>query len=432
MKRKIYKELIEWKQSKIRKPLLLLGARQVGKTYILKQFGRDEYEDMLYFNFEEDTRLCDFFDEKIDPKNIINNLSIYSGRQILPDKHLIFFDEIQLCNNALNSLKYFNEQSNDYHVVSAGSMLGVKRSGNKSFPVGKVDILRLYPMNFLEFLQANGDKKLAELMENKTKIEPLPEPIHKKSIELLKYYYLTGGMPEVVKYFVETNETNQIRKIQNDILQGYEYDFTKYASSNDAPKMSLIWKSIPHQLSKDNNKFIFSAVKKSARSRDYENAVNWLEDNGLILISKRITKPFIPLKSYVKHNAFKVFLLDVGLLGALANIDPKIILFGDEIFTEFKGAFTENYVAQEFRAYDLELFYWESKGKAEMDFIVEKDNKVMPIEVKASINTKSKSMSVYKNKYKPDMAVKINLLNAELKNKNANIPLYAISLLMKL
>lgn len=432
MKRKIYGNLLNWKTSTRRKPLILLGARQVGKTYILKEFGKNEYDKIFYFNFESDSQIADFFRDKIEPKEIINDLSIYSGESILPGRHLIFLDEIQLCNNALNSLKYFNELSNDFHIVSAGSLLGIRQSGPKSFPVGKVNILHLYPMNFNEFLRATGNNKLLELIDNTDKFKPYPLPIHNKLVKLLKYYYLTGGMPEVVKSYIESERVEVVREIQNDILKAFQLDFSKYAKAKDIQKLSLIWKSIPAQLSKENKKFIFSVVAKSARAREYEDAITWLEDNGLMLLSHRISKPNLPLSSYMSSNIYKAFMLDIGLLGAMSKIDAKTILLGDKIFTEFKGAFTENYVAQELKSSEYDLYYWESNGKAEVDFLVEQNTKIYPIEVKAGVSTKNKSLSEYGKKYYPEKLIRINLLNLNINGKVANIPLYAISLLNKI
>lgn len=432
MKREIYSKLLDWKVDLHRKPLILLGARQVGKTYILKEFGKNEYDKVFYFNFEENKQISDFFKEKIDPEQIIKNLSIYTGDSILQEKHLIFFDEIQLCNNALNSLKYFNELSNDYHIVSAGSLLGIRQSGPKSFPVGKVNIMHLYPMNFKEFLLANEGKKLSEFIENTDKIRPYPEPIHNKLIELLKYYYLIGGMPEVVRIYIESKRVDSIRKIQNEILLAFQLDFSKYAEARDIPKLSLIWKSIPKQLSKENKKFIFTAVAKSARAREYENAIIWLEDNSLIHRSYRASKPNLPLSGYMDSNIYKVFLLDIGLLGAMSKIDMKSILFGNKIFTDFKGAFTENFVAQELKSIGNNLYYWESNGKAEVDFLIESEGKIRPIEVKAGISTKNKSLKEYGKRYSPDKLIRTNLLNLSINDKITNIPLYALSILHRI
>lgn len=433
MQRDIYQKLLEWKSSPRRKPLLLKGARQVGKTYILKKFGEQQYSYMAYLNFEEELLLDDFFKHNLTPEKIIRNISLYIKHDIKPERDLIIFDEIQASNNALNSLKYFNEKANEYHIVAAGSLLGIKLSKPKSFPVGKVNFLDMYPLTFLEFLDANNQSELRELIENTSEFIPYPELFHQELINLLRTYYYIGGMPEAVHFFSETNEFFKIREIQKEITNSYLLDFAKHAPTQDIPKLSLIWESIPAQLGKENKKFTFTALKKTARAREYENALKWLEDTGLILRVNLVKTGKIPLKAYSDQTIFKIYLLDVGLLGALAKIAPDILTHGDQLFTEFKGAFVENYVAQQLKSHtQTELYYWKSAGSAEIDFICEYGNNIFPLESKAGINPRSKSLLFYDQKYNPKLLSRTTLLNLKHDGKICNYPLYAISLFPEL
>lgn len=433
MQRDIYQKLLEWKSSPRRKPLLLKGARQVGKTYILKKFGEQQYSYMAYLNFEEELLLDDFFKHNLTPEKIIRNISLYIKHDIKPERDLIIFDEIQASNNALNSLKYFNEKANEYHIVAAGSLLGIKLSKPKSFPVGKVNFLNMYPLTFLEFLDANNQSELRELIENTSRFIPYPELFHQELINLLRTYYYIGGMPEAVHYFSETNDFFKIREIQKEITNSYLLDFAKHAPTQDIPKLSLIWESIPAQLGKENKKFTFTALKKTARAREYENALKWLEDTGLILRVNLVKTGKIPLKAYSDQTIFKIYLLDVGLLGALAKIAPDILTHGDQLFTEFKGAFVENYVAQQLKSHtQTELYYWKSAGSAEIDFICEYGNNIFPLESKAGINPRSKSLLFYDQKYNPKLLSRTTLLNLKQDGKICNYPLYAISLFPEL
>jgi predicted AAA+ superfamily ATPase len=433
MKRDIYQKLLEWKSSPRRKPLLLRGARQVGKTYILKKFGEQEYSHVAYLNFEEEPLLDDFFKQDLNPEKIIKNLSIYLKHDIQPETDLIIFDEIQASNNALNSLKYFNEQANEYHIAAAGSLLGIKLSKPKSFPVGKVNFLNLYPLSFLEFLDAVNQTELRQLIETTAEFTPYPELFHKQLIDLLRTYYFVGGMPEVVHYFSQTNDIYKVRAIQKEIMNSYVLDFAKHAPAQDIPKLSRIWESIPAQLGRENKKFMFSALKQTARAREYEDALKWLEDTGLILRANLLTAAKLPLAAYSDPSIFKVYLLDVGLLGALARIAPDILTQGDQFFTEFKGTFAENYVAQQITAHqETELYYWKSEGVAEIDFICEYKNSIFPIEAKAGINPHSKSLIFYDRKYNPAMLSRTTLLNLKHDGKVYNYPLYAISLFPEL
>ena len=434
MKREIYRKLLEWKSSPRRKPLLLKGARQTGKTYILKEFGKSEYERAFYFNFEEDPNLSDFFNGKLDPEQILQNLSLYQHYEIKPSSDLIIFDEIQASNNALNSLKYFYEAANQFHIVAAGSLVGVKLGSPKSFPVGKVNFLDLYPMTFYEFLMAVNASKYVEHLRQKRDLESLPDPIHGELENLLRSYYYVGGMPEAVKHYAETRDFAVIREIHREILRSYILDFAKHTPATDIPKLSLIWESIPSHLARENKKFVFSAVRPSARSREYENAVSWLEDAGLIYKSKLVSLASVPLKGYGTKNAFKIYSLDVGLLGAMANIHKEILIQGNELYTTYQGAFVENYVAQHLKSsLDIDLYYWKSdRGTAEIDFLYESKGKIYPLEVKAGINPKSKSLRSYHDRFHPPSLIRTTLLNFRQDEKICNIPLYAISSLSNL
>ena len=431
MKRDIYKNFLEWKHSELRKPLVLRGARQVGKTYILKEFAKNEYENHVYLNFEDDPTLDAIFAQRFDKEKIINSLSIYGGGiKVSPGATLLIFDEIQASNNALNSLKYFNENANEYHIAAAGSLLGIKLTGKKSFPVGQVNFMDLYPLSFLEFLDALDKTALRQLIEVGDKdFTPFPEPFHVELKELLKYYYFIGGMPEAVFKYRKTGSFDITRKIQKDIIDAYLLDFAKHADKYQVMKITAIWHSIPVHLSRENKKFIFSAVKKSARARDYEEALQWLLDAGLIYKSFNISAPRIPLIAYANTAIFKVFLLDIGLLGAMSNLSPDSIIKGNAIFTHFYGALVENYVVQQLQGKMHEnLFYWTSGGRAEVDFVFSYNDRIYPLEAKAGVYPQSKSLKVYNEKYNPEVLSRASLLNLKKDGKMCNYPLYAISL----
>lgn len=430
MKREIYKQLLDWKQSDLRKPLIMRGARQVGKTYILLEFAKNEYRNHIYLNFEDDPTLDSYFQRRFDKEAIIKRLSLYSGGvDILPGETLLIFDEIQASNNALNSLKYFRENANEYHIAAAGSLLGIKLSGRKSFPVGQVSFLDLYPMSFLEYLDAMGKSAQRNFIEEETgDFEPFPEPLHAELTELLKTYYLTGGMPEAVATYLKTGDHGKTRKVQKDILDTYLLDFSKHADKSEVIKISTIWKSIPLHLSKENKKFIFSVVRKSARAREYEESLQWLLDAGLIYKCFNISAPGIPLSAYAGTNIFKVYLLDIGLLGAMVNLSANAIIGGNAIFTQFHGALVENYAAQQlYPKFPGDLFYWTSPGRAEVDFVFTANDRVYPLEIKAGINPRSKSLKVYDERYNPEVLSRSTLLNLKKDGKTCNYPLYAIS-----
>lgn len=427
MQRDAYNKLMDWKSSARRKPLLLRGARQTGKTYLLKAFGKAEYDSLIYFNLEEDPNLKGFFSERVRPAELIENLSLYAGQKIRPAVNLIVFDEIQASDGAIKSLKYFYEDAPEYHIAGAGSLLGISLSGPGAFPVGKVNFIDLYPMTFMEFLSATGSGRLRQYISKISEISPLPEPFHRELISKLRTYYFTGGMPEAVDHYATTNELLTVRKIQREILTAYALDFAKYASAPDIPKLGMIWDAIPAQLAKENKKFVFSAIRKSARIRDFENGIEWLEKAGLILRCFRISTAKQPLSAYRQGNIFKIYALDVGLLAAMTQIDPATMIQADRVFREFQGALVENFVATQLRAVrDIQPYYWQSAGTAKVDFVCEHGNKILPLEVKAGVNPKSKSLKSFDQKYNPPLLARTTLLNLKKEDRVINIPLYAI------
>ena len=429
MKRDVQKDLLAWKSSSRRKPLLLRGARQTGKTHLLKAFGKNEYDSLAYFDFEEDPLLKDLFSGRLRPAEVVENLSLYANQPIRPGRDLIVFDEIQASNDALKSLKYFCEDAPEYHVAAAGSLLGITLSRPGTFPVGKVNFVDLYPLTFPEFLEATGAERLREYLQSLTEIAPLPEPLHQELIKHLRSFYFTGGMPEAVDHYANSGDLGGVRKIQNDILKAYRLDFAKYAAAPDIPKLSMVWEAIPQQLARENKKFVFSMLKKSARLRDFENALEWLEKSGLIMRSFRVKTAKQPLKAYVENNIFKIYALDVGLLGAMSRIDPTVMIQGDRIFREFEGALVENYVAQELRALQgMDLYYWQSPGTAEVDFVCEFRDGILPLEAKAGVNPRSKSLKSFDQRFHPQVLVRTTLLNLKRDERIVNIPLYALTL----
>ena len=434
MKRDIYAKLLSWKSSPRRKPLLLQGARQTGKTFILKEFGRNEYGNTVYCNFEENPGLDQFFQRDLNPERVLAELSIYMNLEIRPEADLIIFDEIQVSNRALNSLKYFAEQKSDVHIAAAGSLLGVKLSGPGSFPVGKVNFLHLYPMTFMEFLTAMEESRYRKLLEDVDAFVPLTEAFHIHLIDLLRRYYFVGGMPEAVKHFAETGNGWETRTTQEEIIKSYVLDFAKHAPATDIPKLTRIWDSIPKHLARENKKFVFSAVKKGARGRAYENALTWLEDAGIIYRANAVASAKHPLKHYEDTGCFKVYALDVGLLGAIAKSPVELLVQGERLFNEYEGAFVENYVAQQLVShFPQKLYYWRSKGgRAELDFLCQFADQIFPLEVKAGINPKSKSLKSFDLQFKPSRLGRTNLLNFKKDGKICNLPLYAVSRLTEL
>jgi hypothetical protein len=427
MKRDIYAKLLQWKTSPHRKPLMLRGARQTGKTFILKEFGAAEYERVHYFNFERQAELNGFFTRDLNPQRILGDLSLYQKREIRPEKDLVIFDEIQASNLALNSLKYFQEEAGSIHMAAAGSLLGIRMSSPGSFPVGKVDFLDLYPMTVPEFLDAVGESRYRRLLEEKEDLAPLPEAFHNDLLDLLRRYYFVGGMPEAVQVYCDDGDLDGVRQVQRNILDAYTLDFAKHAPVYDIPRLSQIWQSIPSHLARENKKFIFSAVYPSARARNYEDALSWLENAGLVHRAYCVEIPRHPLKACVDQGSFKVYALDVGLLGALAETPIGILMQGDPLFSGYQGAFVESFVAQQIRAsLGLPLYYWRSAGKkAELDFLLQTGADILPLEVKAGVNPKSKSLRSYDEQFSPPLLVRTTLLNLRRDGRILNVPLYA-------
>jgi predicted AAA+ superfamily ATPase len=428
VKRQLYKQLIKWKNNPNRKPLILQGARQVGKTYLVSEFGKKEYQQFIYLNFEQTLELSSLFLDDLIPENIIENISLYLGKKIDHANTLLFFDEIQAAPKALTSLKYFYEQAPEYNIIAAGSLLGVSVGKTISFPVGKVNFLQMYPMNFSEYLTALGEETLAQKIATLHSIQAFPELLHNKLIRHYKLYLYIGGMPEVVKSYIETKDISETRRIQKELLEAYKRDFSKYTEKNQAIKTAEVWQSIPYQLAKENKKFKYSDVRKKARASTFEQTIEWLKGAGLINTEYNISIPKLPLSGYADYSKFKIYLLDTGLLGAMLNLSSKMIIEPEAIFKEYNGAFIENYVAQELTAQEIfPLFYWTSKSDAEIDFIIEKDNKILPLEVKSGTNLNLKSLQSYIAKYKPAYVFRTSPRNFVQSNNFINIPLYAIS-----
>ena len=425
MERFILKKLIEWKESKYRKPLILKGARQVGKTYILKMFGKENYKDVAYFNFDHDENLYNLFENTKDPKRIIEQLVFLHGKAIEPEKTLIIFDEIQECSNALNSLKYFQEEANEYHIVCAGSLLGIRLS-HTSFPVGKVEFLNMHPMTFKEFLLADKCENLVEYMDSINEINQITDIFYNQLEEKLKAYFIIGGMPEVVSAWVNEKNIELVNNIQKNILQAYESDFTKHTNDSQANKISLIWNSIPSQLARENKKFLYQVVKEGARAREYEDALNWLNDANLIYKIYNVTKNAFPLKAYTDLSAFKIYMNDVGLLRQMAGLDSSIIAEKDRLFEEFKGAFTENYVLNMLcNVFDREINYF-TFDRNEIDFLIQNKNRIIPIEVKSNKSTNNRSLTKYNENNDNEISIRFSNNNLCKDGKIINIPLFMI------
>lgn len=425
MERNLFSELEKWKNKKKRKPLIIQGARQVGKTWIMNEFGARYFKNTIYINFDNNKVMKNVFEIDFDISRIVSAIKIEYGKGFNPEDTLVIFDEIQEAPKALASLKYFYENAPQYAIIAAGSLFGVALHKGTSFPVGKVDFLHLYPMNFQEFLYAIGEKELVELLDSKD--YKLINAYSAKYIDLLKKYYYIGGMPEVVQTYIDTGDFNEVREIQRNLLKYYEEDFSKHAPKEVVARIRMVWNSIPSQLAKENRKFIYGALREGARAKDFELAIQWLEDAGIIIKSFRVKKPGIPLIGYMEMNSFKMFMLDVGLLGAKANISAKVILDGSKIFEEFKGAMTEQFVAEQLVTSGIELYYYSTDNSSgEIDFIIQKDMYCIPIEVKADENLRAKSLKAFCNKYKPEIAIRTSLSNYREQDWMVNIPLYMI------
>ena len=425
MKRSLFKDLISWKNSSNRKPLIIQGARQVGKTWLMKAFGAQEFQQVVYLNFEESSRLKELFIPDFDIDRLITSFEIETNLKIDPENTLLIFDEIQEAEKGLTALKYFYERRPEYYIIAAGSLLGVSLQNNHSFPVGKVDFLQLFPLSFMEFLENSNEVQLGEQLNNEN--WPLLETFHDKLIQNLRLYYYLGGMPAVIADYLKNKDLNAVREIQNKLLIGYENDFAKYAPIEIVPKIKMIWHSLMSQLAKENKKFIYGQIKNGARAKDFEAAINWLVDAGLVLKVNRVEKPTMPLKAYADYDAFKLFLFDIGLLNAMGELDQKILLEKNAILKEYKGALTEQFVCQQLFP-KKELFYWSaSNATAEVDFVIQHQNEIIPIEVKAEENLKSKSLKVYVDKFKPETTYRTSMSKFRKDDWLTNVPIYGIS-----
>lgn len=426
MYRYAIENLDKWKNSKNRKPLIIEGARQVGKTWIMKEFGKKSYNKTVYINFDSNVQMAELFSIDLNVERIIMGLELYAGHKINPTDTLIIFDEVQEVPKALSSLKYFYENAPEYHIVCAGSLLGIALHEGTSFPVGKVDFLKLYPLSFKEFLMAIGLERFAERLDKKD--YDMIKSFKQTYIDALKQYYYIGGMPEVVASFADEKDFNEARKIQKRILTAYEQDFSKHAPKEIVPKIRMLWNSIPSQLAKENKKFIYGLIREGARAKEYETAIMWLSDCGLVHKVSRINAPNIPLKAYEDLKAFKLFIVDVGLLGAMVGLNQRTLLNGNELFTEFKGALTEQYVMQQLAVnQDLGIYYYTNdRNTCEVDFIVDNGDNIIPLEVKAEINLKAKSLKTYREKFTPEISIRSSMADYSEEVGLINLPLYAI------
>ncbi len=426
MYRAAMENLLKWKEDKHRKPLIIEGARQVGKTWLMKEFGRQAYEETIYINFDSNAQMAALFAEDLDTERLISGLELYAGHKIKPDSSLIIFDEVQEVPRALTSLKYFCENAPQYHIVCAGSLLGIALHHGTSFPVGKVDFLKLYPLSFKEFLTAIGKERFAKLLDAQD--FQMITSFKQTYIDALKQYYFVGGMPEAVQSFLENKDFSEVRKIQERILAAYVQDFSKHAPNEIVPRIRMLWQSIPSQLAKENKKFIYGLIREGSRAKDYETAIMWLSDCGLIHKISRVNAPGIPLRAYEDLRAFKLFVVDIGLLGCMAGLRQRTLLDGNALFVEFKGALTEQYVCQQLKTVeDLDVFYYTNdRGSCEVDFIVDTGEQIIPVEVKAEINLRSKSLKTYREKFSPEISVRASMADYHKDDGLINLPLYMI------
>lgn len=429
MYRNAMKYLLEWKNKKNNKPLVIRGARQVGKTWLMKKFGEQEFDDTVYISFDNNQQMKDLFEIDLKIERIITGLELYSGQKIVPENTLLIFDEIQEVPKALTALKYFNENAPQYQIICAGSLLGVALHKGTSFPVGKVEFMDLYPLSFTEFMRAMGKEQYVELLEKQN--FDMATTFKEEYINLLKYYYYVGGMPEVVYNFSKNMDFTEVRVIQENILKAYEQDFSKHAPNEVIPRIRMLWNSIPSQLTKENKKFIYGLIKDGARAKEYEMAMLWLIDCGLVHKIQRVTAPSLPLKAYEDLKAFKLFVLDVGLLSSMVRLNQSVLLNGNGLFKEFKGALTEQFVLQQLiTSKELETYYWTNeRGNAEVDFLVDTGNRVVPVEVKAEENLRAKSLRTYYDKYRPKISVRAAMSDYKKEDWLLNLPLWAIETL---
>ncbi len=431
MQRYALKHLINWKNKKNHKPLVIQGARQVGKTWLIQEFGKKYYEQVAYINFDVDVKSREIFDIDYDTERLIMDIGLATKTKINAENTLIIFDEIQECPRALTSLKYFRENAPQYDIIVAGSLLGVACHEGTGFPVGKVSFMNLFPLSFEEFLLAMGEERFVELL-NKKDFKTI-KLFNNKYEKLLKQYCYVGGMPEIVQDFVENKDFESVRNLQKEIISAYEEDFTKHIPTNTVAKIRLLWKSIPAQLSKENKKFIYGAAKEGARARDFEAALSWLINSGLVYRVNKITKPDLPITAYEDFNSFKLFVLDVGLLGAMTDLQADTIIDGNRIFEEFKGAIAEQYVLQQFKTIkDLPVFYWSNEtSRAEIDFVIQIKSDVVPVEVKAERNLQAKSLKVYMEKFKPNYAIRTSMADYKTTDNLIDLPLYLLEIIKK-
>lgn len=426
MERGIITQLKAWKQSPLRKPLILAGARQVGKTYILREFGKREYENVAYINCDNNPAVAGLFAEDYDMKRVLLVIGALTGQTITPGRTLIILDEIQELPRGLSALKYFCEQAPEYHVAGAGSLLGVAMHRGESAPVGKADIIRMGPMSFVEYLMARGETQLTQILLSRD--WPTIAMLHVRLTKLLREYYFVGGMPEAVSTFLKTNDANEVRRVQNDILYLYRSDMSKHVSADEATRISMVWQSIPSQLARENKKFVYGAVRKGARAKDFETAILWLMDAGLIYKVPRVREVGMPLKFYEDLNAFKIFMLDVGLLGALSEMAPALMLMSNNVMTGSKGAFTENYVLCQLKALpDTATYYYSREdSRMEVDFVAQHQGRIIPIEVKAEENLRSKSLRAFMDRHEDLHAVRFSMSPYREQGWMTNYPLYAV------
>ena len=430
MFRSAMKELEKWKAKKRRKPLIIRGARQVGKTWLMKEFGATAYTHTIYINFDNNERMKLLFGGSFSVERIVTGLELYAGQKIDADSTLLIFDEVQEVPQALAALKYFNEDAPQYQIICAGSLLGVALHPGTSFPVGKVEFLDLYPLSFFEFMMAMGKEKYVDLLQ-KGDFE-MASTFRQDYIDMLKHYYYVGGMPEVVQAFADNRDFNEAREIQQRILAAYEQDFSKHAPNEVVPRIRMLWNSIPAQLAKENKKFIYGLIKEGARAKEYELAMLWLTDCGLVHKVHRVSAPSLPLKAYEDLKAFKLFLLDVGLLSCMVGLRQDVLLDGNTLFKEFKGALTEQYVLQQLKTIKgLNIYYWTAeRGTAEVDFVVDNGSDVIPVEVKAEVNLQAKSLKVYREKFQPKMSIRTSMADYKKEDWLLNFPLWAVEIMI--
>ena len=426
MYRVAIEKLYKWKESKHRKPLIIEGARQVGKTWLMKEFASKAYENTVYINFDSNSRMAELFASDLNTDRLVMGLELYAGHKIKVENTLLIFDEVQEVPRALSSLKYFYENAPQYHIICAGSLLGIALHGGTSFPVGKVDFLKLYPLSFKEFLMATGNKRFAELLDKRD--YEMITSFKQTYIDALKQYFFIGGMPEAVQSFVDNKDFNEVREIQKRILAAYEQDFSKHAPYEIVPKIRMIWNSIPSQLAKENKKFIYGLVREGGRAKDYETAIMWLTDCGLVHKVSRVNSASIPLKAYEDLKAFKLFVVDVGLLGCMTGLHQRTLLDGNDLFIEFKGALTEQYVCQQLKTIEnLNIYYYTNdRGSCEMDFVIDTGDQIVPVEVKAEVNLKAKSLRTYKDKFGPEVSIRTSMSDYKKEDWLLNLPLYAV------